>query len=117
MRGHRMATDKQLALRELGQPLNEIEAFFRQQGLEEWTMKSKGAHKTITGRTSDGATIRLSTYTSDGYSERTSSNCAGISRAQRRIQAQRLAKQGLTQMEIAERIGCSQKTVSNDLRG
>jgi DNA-directed RNA polymerase specialized sigma24 family protein len=111
-----MATSKQLALRVPGEPLSEIDAFFRQQGLDEWTVKSKGSRKLITGRTSDGTTLRYSTYASDGYSERTSSSCAGLSRAQRQIQAKRLAKQGHTQMEIAERLGCSQKTVSNDLR-
>jgi hypothetical protein len=111
-----MATGKQLALRALSEPLREIEVFFQRQGLDEWTVKAKGGLRIITGRSSTGETIRFSTYTSDGYSERTTSRSFGLSRVQRQLQAKRLSKQGLTQMEIAERLGCSQKTVSDDLR-
>jgi len=111
-----MADGKQIALRIPGQALSEIDALFREQGLIEWTIKSKGGHRVISGRTCEGGAVRFSSYSSDGYSERTSSRSAGLSTIQRQKQAKRLSKQRLTQNEIAERLGCSQKTISNDLR-
>ena len=111
-----MRTGKQLAIQVPSEPLNEIDALFRQQGIEEWTVKSKGAQKTISGRTKSGRAVRLSIYTSNGFRKRTSSSCDGLSPARRKAEAKRMSKEGLTQSEIAEHLGCSQKTVSNDLR-
>lgn len=107
---------KQLALRVPSEPLSELDALFAQQGIEEWKITSKGGQKTISGRTKGGGAVRLSIYTSNGFRERTSSTSDGLSPARRRTEAKRLRKSGLTQSEIAERLGCSQKTISNDLR-
>ena len=111
-----MTLGKQLAVRILNEPLVAIDAFFRQQGFEEWVVKSTPGHKTISARTNDGEAVRYSSYTSDGFRESTSSSCARLPPTRRKAEAKRLSKKGLTQTEIAERLGCSQKTVSNDLR-
>ena len=112
-----MSTGKQLVIQVPSEPLNEIDALFRQQGIEEWTVKSKRGHKTISGRTKSGGAVRLSIYTSNGFRKRTTSSCDGLSPARRKAEAKRMSKEeGLTQSEIAEHLGCSQKTVSNDLR-
>lgn len=111
-----MASAKQLAVRVLNEPLAAIDAFFRQQGLDEWSIKSKPDHKTVIARARDGNAVRYSVYTSNGFCERTLSSCDRLPPARRKAEAKRLSKKGLTQTEIAERLGCSQKTVSNDLR-
>lgn len=106
---------KQLVVRVPSEPLAEIEALFHEQGIIEWSIKSKRGHKTISGRTKSGGAVRYSVYASNGFHERSVSSCNGLSPARRRAEAKRLSKRGLTQTEIAERLGCSQKTVSNDL--
>lgn len=111
-----MSTGKQLAIQVPSEPLNEIDALFRQQGIEEWTVKSRRGLKTISGRTKGGGAVRFTIYTSNGFRERTSSSCDGLSPVRRKAEAKRMSRNGLTQTEIAERLGCSQKTVSNDLR-
>jgi len=111
-----MTTGKQLAIQVPNEPLAAIDAFFRQQGVEEWSIKSKPDHKTILARTKDGNAVRYSVYMSKGFRESTSSSCDGLPPARRKAEAKRLSKKGLTQTEIAECLGCSQKTVSNDLR-
>lgn len=107
--------DRQLALRVPSEPLAEIDALFHEQGIVEWSIRSKHGHKTISGRTKSGGTVRYSVYASNGFRERSVSSCDGLAPARRRAEAKRLSKSGLTQTEIAERLGCSQKTVSNDL--
>jgi hypothetical protein len=112
-----MSTGKQLtAFQVPNEPLGQIDAFFRHQGLEEWTVKSTRGYKTIIGRTKDGGAVRHEVYAADGFRERISSSCDRLSPTKRRAEAKRMSKRGLTQMEIAQRLGCSQKTVSNDLR-
>jgi len=111
-----MTSAKQLAVRVPSEPLAAIDAFFRQQGMSEWSIKSKPDQKTIIARTSEGNAVRYSVYTSNGFRESTSSSCERLPPARRKAEAKRLSKKGLTQTEIAERLGCSQKTVSNDLR-
>ena len=112
-----MAIGKQIALQVPREPMDAIDAFFAQQGITEWTMRAKGGQRTIAGRTEDGGAIRISSYTSKGFRSRTSSSCGGLTPARRKAEAKRMKKAGLTQSEIAEHLGCSQKTISNDLRG
>ena len=45
----------------------------------------------------------------------TTSRCVPLTIKQRRKEARRLSKIGLTQVDIAEKLGVSQKTISNDL--
>jgi len=97
--------------------MDAIGAFFDQQGITEWSIKSKGGQRTISGRTESGGAVRFSSYTSNGFRSRTSSSCDKLSPARRKAEAKRMSKRGLTQSEIAEHLGCSQKTISNDLRG
>ena len=52
-----------------------------------------------------------------GYRYKSMSVCESLSVEERRKVALELKSQGLTQTEIAKRLGVSQKTISNDLRG
>lgn len=97
--------------------LNEIDNVFRSLGLVEWKAESKGGQRILQGKTSDGQKIRMSSYDNHGFNERTISSCNLLSPERRREEAKRLYKngRGLTQGQIAERLGVSQKTVSNDV--
>lgn len=110
-----MASTRQLALRVPNDQLASIDEIFQKQGITEWVLKSKNGEKSLTGRTKMGIAIRVNLYNNNGFKERTSSICQRLSPAQRKTEAKRLSKRGLTQTEIAERLGCSQKTISNDL--
>ncbi|MGP0873248.1 hypothetical protein ACJ8QF_24100 [Serratia sp. CY81684] len=84
--------------------------------LTDWKASSKSGQVTvsgISGRT--GQHVRVTTYEGTGFSERTVSTCDPMSLAQRRQETQRLRSTGLSQQQIADRLGVSQKTVSNDL--
>jgi hypothetical protein len=109
-------TGRQLAVQVPSEPLSQVETLLRQQGIVEWTIKSKPGRKTISGRTTNGGAVRYQFYSGNGFRERTSSSCDPLPPQKRRAEAKRMTKEGLTQTEIAERLGCSQKTVSNDLR-
>ena len=108
---------REVAILVASEPLTALDAMFQAQGFVEWSIRSKLGQKTITGRTQDGVIIRHSAYETNGYQERSMTRCDSgrLPRAKRKTEAKRLSKQGLTQSEIAERLGCSQKTVSNDL--
>lgn len=96
--------------------LNNIDNSFRQYGLDEWKAASKNGRVSLSGKTNGGITVSFSSYSSDGYSERTVSSSDRLTPARRRKEATRMYREGLTQTQIAERLGCSQKTVSNDLQ-
>lgn len=112
-----MSTGKQIVLQVPREPMGAMEAFFDQQGITEWSINAKGGQRTISGRTESGGAVRFSSYISKGFRSRTSSSCEGLSPARRKAEAKRMKNTGLTQSEIAEHLGCSQKTISNDLRG
>ncbi len=97
------------------EPLAHVEDALRGQGIVEWAIKSRPGVKIFVGRTRNGGAIRQEIRASNGFRERTASTCVRMAPNKRRIEAKRMYKRGLTQTEIAERLGCSQKTVSNDL--
>ncbi|USL57880.1 hypothetical protein IAQ00_19965 [Pantoea ananatis] len=71
---------------------------------------------TLTAKTTDGQNVRVSRYDgNNGLREASMSVFQPDSIAERRIEARRLKDKGHTQMEIAEILGVSQKTISNDL--
>ena len=107
---------RQLAVQVPSETLSQVDALLRQQGIVEWTIKSKPGLKTIYGRTTNGGAVRYQAYNGNGLRERISSSCDPLSPQKRRAEAVRMRKRGLTQTEIAERLGCSQKTISNDLK-
>jgi DNA-directed RNA polymerase specialized sigma24 family protein len=112
-----MSVGKQvLAVREIRHEIDVIDDYLTGNGLEEWIMKSRHGQRTLIGKTKLGETVRLSTYRSNGFSEQIFSRCSPLSPEQRRQEAKRLRKIGFTQTEIADRLGCSQKTISGDLR-
>ncbi|MFW7204176.1 helix-turn-helix domain-containing protein [Serratia sp. BNK-17] len=85
--------------------------------LTDWKASSKSGQVTvsgISGRT--GQHVRVTTYEGTGFSERTVSTCDLMPLDQRRQETQRLRSTGLSQQQIADRLGVSQKTVSNDLK-
>ena len=110
-----MASSKQLALKVPNDLFDIIDDDFKSQGLLEWTMKSAEGEKCLTGRTINGVSVRIARYDNNGFSEKTASICRRLSPAKRKIEAKRLHKKGLTQNAISERLGCSQKTISNDI--
>lgn len=115
-----MTKQKQLATAAVNAPLErlkEIDHVFTAMGLVEWEASSKSGQRTIKGKTADGQTVRLSSYDDNGFSERTISSCGRLSPPERKEEVRRLYNggRGLTQMQIADRLGVSQKTISNDL--
>jgi DNA-binding NarL/FixJ family response regulator len=97
--------------------LLEIKEQFRAAGFDRWSIKSTDAVMTFTGQAATGDTIRSSLVFSDGFQEQTISRTDGVlTTAKRRAAARKLRKLGLTQAQIADRLGCSQRTISNDLR-
>jgi hypothetical protein len=85
--------------------------------LDEFNLKIKNGKVSVDGKTSEGFSIRLSTYNANGFTERSSSICdPDATREQLIVEAKRLAKEKFTQSEIAIRLGKSQKTISNYLK-
>lgn len=73
----------------------------------------------IRAQDAKGATMTLTGYINEhtGYQERGFSALPRkLSPVERREEVQRLAATGMTQQAIAERLGVSQKTVSNDIK-
>ena len=110
-----MAKGRQVALRVPNDQLEAINADFRRQGLVEWTLRSRNGERSLVGRTKAGITLRVTQYDQNGFRERTASTCERLTAAKRKVEAKRLRRHGLTQAAIAERLGWSQKTISNDL--
>ena len=111
-----MSDKKHLAV-VLRDPLDEIKDTFTQRGIVEWNIKFKGGYEQISARTKSGDVYRISSYSGNGFRERNISHCQQLTPAKRQLEAKRLSREGLTQAQIAERLGCSQRTISNDLRG
>lgn len=73
----------------------------------------------IRAQDDQGAIMTLTSYTNDRTGYREGGFTAlprKLSPTERREEASRLAATGLTQQAIAERLGVSQKTVSNDIK-
>lgn len=111
-------TDKsQLVVRVPRDLLDEIRSTFERQGVAECKIHFKDRLEVISAKGRNGETIRVSTYRDGGFRERTVSHCERLTPTQRRKEARRMYRDGLTQIQIAERLGCSQKTISNDVKG
>ncbi|MFJ1311875.1 helix-turn-helix domain-containing protein [Agrobacterium sp. P15N1-A] len=96
---------------ELPDPLTEI-------GLEECTITIVKGKQTLKGVTKDKKAVHIVLRDGgNGFQEQIVSLCAALSPRERRIEAKKLRKEGLSQTAIAARLGVSQKTISNDLEG
>ncbi|WP_036240923.1 helix-turn-helix domain-containing protein [Mesorhizobium sp. STM 4661] len=85
-------------------------------GLEECTISIQKGKKHFKGRTRNGKAINVILRDGgSGFQEQTVSFCDVLSVKDRRVEAKRLRKEGMRQTVIAERLGVSQKTISNDL--
>lgn len=96
--------------------LNEVSSVLEEQGIVQWKATVKNGSTTFVGKTEDGTTVRYTNYTTNGFSEKTISKCEQLQISNRQAEAKRLSRLKHTQAEIAERLGVSQKTISNDLR-
>ena len=85
-----------------------------QQGASEINISIKGDSIKCTAKTATG-TATLNELVFNGYREQTRTFAPKLSISERRSTAKRLQKNGHTQQEIADRLGVSQKTISNDL--
>lgn len=85
-------------------------------GFLEWSLSSKNGTQSLTAKRKDGKTFNYSEFEIDGFQERSVAQSVKTNIKQRQAAAKLLNKKGLTQMEIAKRLGVSQKTISNDLR-
>ncbi|CAH6337728.1 MULTISPECIES: helix-turn-helix domain-containing protein [Enterobacterales] len=84
--------------------------------LRDYTITQKPGHTTITATTTDGQHVRVEKYNgNNGFSEGSMSVFVPGSIEERRDEARRLRDTGLSQTAIADRLGVSQKTISNDL--
>jgi DNA-binding NarL/FixJ family response regulator len=99
----------------LAPQLKALSDVFESAGVLEWSISSTADVRRIKARTMAGEAVTLTQIVGPGYQEQTVSRCAGLTIKQRRIEAKKLRKRGLTQADIAERLGVSQKTISNDL--
>ncbi|HAT3809591.1 TPA: helix-turn-helix domain-containing protein [Morganella morganii] len=84
--------------------------------LEDYTITQKPGHTVITATTTDGQHVRVEKYKgNNGFAEGSMSVFVPRSIEERRVEARRLKDTGLSQVEVAARLGVSQKTISNDL--
>jgi hypothetical protein len=96
--------------------LDELRETFTGQGFTKFSISYGDGEEVVVARTKDGQTFRASRYDGVGFSERTISRSRRMSSKHRRKEAKRLSRAGLTQTRIAQRLGFSQRTISNDLR-
>lgn len=98
------------------QAIREMSNFLDEMGLVEGTISIKGGKKTLKGKTENGQAVNFSIQNSGtGFREQTISVCEVLSIPDRRAEAKRLKAAGLSQTEIAGKLGVSQKTISDDL--
>lgn len=96
---------------EMPDPLTEI-------GLEECTIMIAKGKQTLKGVTKTRRAVHILLRDGgNGFQEQIMSVCTALAPHERRIEARKLRKEGLSQMAIAARLGVSQKTISNDLSG
>ena len=84
-------------------------------GFDDWTASSKNGMTRFKGRIDD-QTVTFQTYRAPGLVLQSASKCEKLPVKRRREEARKLRRKGHTQVEIADRLGVSQKTISNDLR-
>ena len=97
--------------------LDATDASLKKQGFTKWKMTSDDNGVVFSGTSFDGSTTRFASYSKSVFQERHISRTNGrVSPEDRKKEAKRLRKTGMTQAQIAERLGCAQKTISNDLR-
>ena len=85
-------------------------------GLINFNVSCNNGELTVTGTDQNGKHIRVNSYQGNGFTEGTMSTFQPGGKEARRLEAVRLRESGLTQQEIANRLGVSQKTISNDLK-
>lgn len=85
-------------------------------GLINFNVSCNHGELTVTGTDQTGNRVRVNSYQGNGFTEGTMSTFQPGSKEARRLEVVRLRGNGLTQQEIANRLGVSQKTVSNDLK-
>ena len=99
--------------------LSSIGTWSRKLGLAKGRLTFDPNGVVLTGKAFDDSTVRFASYANKrtGFTEQVVSTADPlVSPAMRAREAKRMHKEGLTQHQIAERLGCSQKTISNDLR-
>jgi Homeodomain-like domain len=109
-----MAKAQLPAVRLPPQLLRSLVDSFERSGFQEWKATCKDGRLAVVGK-AGGMTIRVADYASDGFNERTVSRSEGLSPRRRREEAGKMHRDGFTQTEIADRLGCSQRTISGDL--
>ncbi|ECK5632010.1 helix-turn-helix domain-containing protein [Vibrio fluvialis] len=85
-------------------------------GLVNFQVSCSNGELTVTGTNQSGQQVRINQYQGNGYTEGTLSTFQPSNIEARQNEARRLRSNGLTQQEIADRLGVSQKTISNDLK-
>lgn len=94
--------------------ISAVPGMIQSMGLVDFNVKCQGGQVTITGTSQDGKHHRVTSYQNNGYTEGSMSTFQG-STTDRKAEAERLRNTGLTQQAIADRLGVSQKTISNYL--
>ena len=84
-------------------------------GLINFNVSCRNGELTVTGTDQSGKHVRVNSYQGNGFTEGTMSTFQPGSKEARQLEAVRLRNDGLTQQEIANRLGVSQ-TISNDLK-
>lgn len=98
------------------QTLNQIDEMIGDLGLSKVTITIDDGKRTLKGRTNNGQAVNVVVRDSgSGFKERTVSMCDVLTIEDRQAEAKRLKQEGFTQAVIADKLGVSQKTISNDL--
>lgn len=106
---------KHSPFKQMAAHLEAITESFAAAGVDDWTIRSRHGLVNVRAKTPDGQAVTFSNQVSSVLQYQTQSRCAVLTIRQRRLEAKRLRKRGLTQGEIADMLGVSQKTISNDL--
>lgn len=96
--------------------ISAVPAMVQSLGLVNFNVTCKNGQLTVSGTNQGGQKVRVSGYQANGYTEGSMSSFQPSTIDARRAEANRLKSLGLTQQEIADRLGVSQKTISNDLQ-
>ena len=96
--------------------ISTIPGIIQKFGLVNFNVSCSHGELTVTGTDQSGKHVRVNSYQGNGFTEGTMSTFQPGSKEARQFEAMRLRKDGLTQQEIANRLGVSQKTISNDLK-
>lgn len=98
------------------QALNQIDEMIGGLGLSKVTITIEDGKRSLKGRTNNGQAVNVVVRDSgSGFKERTVSMCDVLTIDDRQAEAKRLKQEGFTQAVIADKLGVSQKTISNDL--